>query len=62
MNVIVNDGYKLVDISLIKKRFVTTTDTYSANNFGRHDMKKFIWFFLCRGVGIASTVRRDRRF
>jgi hypothetical protein len=28
--VIVNDGYKLVDISLIEKRFVTTTDNYSA--------------------------------
>jgi hypothetical protein len=28
--VVVNDGYKLVDISLIEKRFVTTTDNSSA--------------------------------
>ncbi len=32
--VIVNDGYMLVDISLIEKRFVTTTDNYSAYHFG----------------------------
>jgi hypothetical protein len=44
--VIVNDGYKLVDISLIKKRFVTTTDNYSAFNLGDKICNKIILVFF----------------
>ncbi len=43
--VIVNDGYKLVDISLIEKRFVTTTDNCSAYNFGDMICKYFSLVF-----------------
>ncbi len=43
--VIVNDGYKLVDISLIEKHFVTTTDNYSAYYFGDMTCKYFTSVF-----------------
>ncbi len=49
--VVVNDGYKLVDISLIEKRFVTTTDIYSAHQNGGMICKYLLWFFLCRCFG-----------